>query len=68
MMVGGVLSALAGVLVTPRAGESRRAALTRLEGRLRRRGGVDAFAETPCSQEEAGHPSTALDEAKGEQA
>jgi hypothetical protein len=61
-MVGGVLSALAGVFTAPRAGESRRAALTRLESWLRRRGGVDAFAGTPCSVEDSG-PDPGDDEA-----
>ena len=64
MMLGGMLSALAGVLVAPRAGESRRAALTRLQGWVRRRGGVGAFAGTPCSREAAGAPAK-QDEAKG---
>ncbi len=55
-VIGGVLSALASTIVAPRGGESRRAALTRLKGWVRRRGGVDAFAGTPCSRE-AEHPA-----------
>jgi hypothetical protein len=49
---GGTVSAALGVLLAPRRGESRRAALTRLRLSLRSgRGSLNAFAGTPCSQQ-----------------
>ena len=45
------MGAALGVLLAPRRGESRRAALTRLRLSLRPgRGSLSAFAGTPCSQ------------------
>ena len=53
-MFGGAVGAALGVLLAPRLGESRRAALTRLRLSLRPgRGSLSAFAGTPCS---AGRP------------
>ena len=55
---GGVASAVLGVLLAPRRGESRRTAFTRLRLSLRPgRGSLGAFAGTPCST--AGEPSPA---------
>jgi len=48
--LGGLADALA-ALAAPRDGASRREALARLRGSLRRRGGVSAFAGTPCSDD-----------------
>ena len=51
LIYGGAVSAALGVLLAPRSGESRRAALTRLRLTLRSdRGSLAAFAGTPCSQ------------------
>ncbi|MEI6727830.1 MAG: hypothetical protein WCN81_16630 [Actinomycetes bacterium] len=51
LIFGSAVSAALGVLLAPRLGESRRAALTRLRLTLRpRRGSLGAFAGTPCSQ------------------
>jgi len=51
LIYGGAVGAAIGVIVAPRLGESRRAALTRLRLSLRPgRGSVDAFAGTPCSE------------------
>jgi len=48
---GSAVGAALGVVVGPRLGESRRAALTRLRLSLRPgRGSLSAFAGTPCSQ------------------
>ena len=47
----GTVGAALGVVLAPRRGESRRAALTRLRLSLRPgRGSLSAFAGTPCSQ------------------
>ena len=51
LIYGSAVSAALGVMLAPRLGESRRAALTRLRLSLRPgRGSLDAFAGTPCSQ------------------
>jgi hypothetical protein len=51
LIYGSAVSAVLGVLLAPRPGESRRAALTRLRLTLRPgRGSPAAFAGTPCSQ------------------
>ena len=48
---GSAAGAALGVVLAPRLGESRRAALTRLRLSLRPgRGSLAAFAGTPCSQ------------------
>ncbi|HEY5388309.1 MAG TPA: hypothetical protein VIL79_10465 [Thermoleophilia bacterium] len=48
---GSAMGAAVGVVLAPRLGESRRAALTRLRLSLRPgRGSLSAFAGTPCSQ------------------
>lgn len=50
-MFGSAVGAVLGVVLAPRRGESRRAALTRLRLSLRPgRGSLRAFAGTPCSQ------------------
>lgn len=50
LMYGGVAGAALGVLLAPRSGESRRAALRRLRLALGSgRDSLDAFAGTPCS-------------------
>jgi hypothetical protein len=54
---GGAVGAALGVVLAPRLGESRRAALTRLRLSLRPgRGALSAFAGTPCSR---GGPTSA---------
>jgi hypothetical protein len=51
LIYGSAVSAALGVLLAPRHGESRRAALTRLRLTLRPgRGSRAAFAGTPCAQ------------------
>jgi len=52
LFLGGLVSAVAGLVAAPRAGESRRAAIDRLRGSLRRRGGLSAFAGAPCAEED----------------
>jgi hypothetical protein len=48
---GSAVGAALGVVLAPRLGESRRAALNRLRLSLRPgRGSLSAFAGTPCSQ------------------
>jgi hypothetical protein len=48
---GSAVGAALGVVLAPRFGESRRAALTRLRLSLRPgSGSLNAFAGTPCSQ------------------
>jgi hypothetical protein len=48
---GSAVGAALGVVLAPRLGESRRAALTRLRLSLRPgSGSLSAFAGTPCSQ------------------
>ena len=61
-MDGSALGAAVGVVLAPRRGESRRAALTRLRLSLRPgRGSLSAFSGTPCSQ--AGPTSAEADQA-----
>lgn len=62
--LGSLVDAVA-ALVAPRDGESRREALTRLGAGLRRRGGVSAFAGTPCAHDRgaAGVPPSATGDA-----
>jgi hypothetical protein len=51
LFLGGLVSAVVGLVAAPRAGESRREAMARLRAGLQRRGGVAAFGGTPCSTE-----------------
>ena len=51
LIYGGAVGAALGVVLAPRCGESRRAALARLRLALRPgRGSLSAFSGTPCSQ------------------
>jgi hypothetical protein len=62
LFYGGVVGAALGVVLAPRSGESRRAALTRLRLTLRTgRGSLAGFAGTPCSM--AGPTSAQAEEA-----
>lgn len=49
--LGGLVSAVVGLVAAPRAGESRREAVARLRAGLQRRGGLAAFTGTPCAEE-----------------
>ncbi len=49
--LGGLVSAVVGLVAAPRAGESRREAVVRLRASLQRRGGLTAFTGTPCAGE-----------------
>lgn len=53
LFFGGLTGAVIGLVMAPRTGESRREALVRLQATVRRRGGLSAFAGTPCSGEDA---------------
>jgi len=53
LILGGLLDAVGAIVAAP-SGESRREALNRLQGCLRRRGGLAAFAGAPCAHEERG--------------
>jgi len=61
LLFGSVVGAAVGVVLAPRFGESRRAALGRLRLAVRPgRGAVAAFAGTPCSL--GGPEAVAVDE------
>ena len=73
LIFGGVVGAVAGVVLAPRLGESRQVALDRLRLAVRPgRGALGAFAGTPCA--EAGptaaaagpRPADAVRSARGE--
>ena len=49
LSLGGLAERRRRSVAAPRDGESRREALTRLRGSLQRRGGLSAFAGTPCA-------------------
>jgi len=49
--LGGLASAVAGLVAAPRGAASRQEALARLRASVGRRGGLSAFAGTPCSTE-----------------
>ncbi len=51
LFLGGLVSAVVGLVAAPRSGESRREAFARLRASVERRGGPAAFAGTPCSGE-----------------
>ena len=51
LIPGGLAAAVAGLIAAPRAGGSRREAFSRLQGSVRRRGGLSAFAGAPCAHE-----------------
>jgi len=52
LFVGSLVSAVVDLVAAPRAGESRREAVVRLRASLQRRGGLTAFAGTPCAGEQ----------------
>jgi len=55
LAVGGLLGAALGLLLAPRPGTARAAAVARLRALVRgRRGAVAAFGGTPCAQEDRG--------------
>ncbi len=59
LIYAGAVGAALSVLLAPRIGESRRAALRRLRLALRSgRGSVGAFAGTPCSLAAANEPAS----------
>ena len=51
--LGDLASAFVGLVTAPRGTPSRREALARLRATVWRRGGLSAFAGTPCSTESA---------------
>jgi hypothetical protein len=58
VLLGGVIGAVAGVVLAPRRGESRRDALARLRLAARPgRGALGAFAGTPCAAARTGVPA-----------
>lgn len=58
--LGDIASAVAGLIVGPRDATSRHEALARLRASVQRRGGLSAFAGTPCASEaDAAHSGAA---------
>jgi hypothetical protein len=52
LFLSGLVSAVAGLIAAPRGAASLQEALMRLRASVQRRGGLSAFAGTPCSADD----------------